>query len=397
MLRTPVLKAIIFYSVLGFIILLIGSRIVDWIFLREISEDLKLSSLLKELVLLAAIAFVTYFSIQFYQKHQQVKAINYQTLFNGNPNAIYVMEKQSLKILAVNEPMCKLYGYTEKEFLSMSALDIRPVEEHSRIKEFLAHFAELTSESGKWLHQKKNGECFYVQITFHAVSLLEKDTYLVMVTDISKSINDEKKINDLLLLYETVNKATNDVIWDYDLIADQLNWMQGYREIYGHEDDPATDSFWKMSNVHKDDRKGTIDFFTNVLINREKSWFAEYRYVCADGTVKHIADRGYLIFNAEGEPVRMIGAMQDVSNQKRYAQQLLNQNDQLREIAWINSHEVRRPLSNILGLVNLIKNSSTDREEVLQLIDLLDTSAKELDNAVVMINRQTMEDKAKSL
>jgi PAS domain S-box-containing protein len=382
---------------LGIIFLLAGNKIADWIFLKEADEGLKLLSLSKDLVLLVTVAFVTYFFIQFYQQHKQVTAINYQTLFNGNPNAIYVMEKQTLKILAVNEAMCKLYGYTEKEFLSMSALDIRPAEEHSRIKEFLEHFGELTNESGKWIHKKKNGERFHVQITFHSLSLLKKDTYLVMVTDISKSINDEKKINDLLHLYETVNKATNDVIWDYDLAADKLSWMQGYKETYGHEHDSGPNTFWEMNNVHAEDRQHTIDFFTNVVVNREKSWFAEYRYVCVDGTVKYIADRGYLIFNAEGEPSRMIGAMQDISNQKRYAQQLLNQNDQLREIAWINSHEVRRPLSNILGLVSLIKNSSDDREEMLQLIDLLDISAKELDEAVVMINRQTMEGEAKSL
>ncbi|PIG95617.1 hypothetical protein CS542_10660 [Pedobacter sp. IW39] len=43
-----------------------------------------------------------------------------------------------------------------------------------------------------------------------------------------------KKINDLLHLYETVSHATNDVIWDYDFVSDQLKWMQGYNETYGY-------------------------------------------------------------------------------------------------------------------------------------------------------------------
>jgi len=384
-------KITVFYLMLGLTALLIAESIIELSAMEATDTGIRKLTLYKDLSFLVVAAMIIYFSIGFYKKVHLTTELNYQQLFNGSPLPMYVMTKGTLKFLAVNEAMVKLYGFTESEFLQMDAFDIRPEEERNRIKVFLDEFGELTNESGRWLHQKKNGDCFYVQITFHYVPLIGEGAYLVMITDIDKSINDEKRINDLLLLYETVNKATNDVIWDYNILTDELTWMQGYFEIYGYSKESSPNSFWAMQKIHPDDREYVQQAFKNILADKRKEWSAEYRYICADGSVKYIRDRGYVIFNAAGEPARMIGAMQDIDKQKRFEQQLLSQNEQLKEIAWINSHQVRRPLSNILGLISLIRDSSVQDDDVRQLIELLAVSSKELNDAVILINRQTME------
>ena len=385
------LKIVVFYLMLGIIVLLVTESIISLLSLGNLNPGVKRLLLYRDLLFLAIAAIILYFSVRFYTKSYRTTELNYQKLFDGSPLPMYVMARGSLKILAVNEAMSKLYGYSENEFLQMTALNIRPAKEWDKIREFLNKFGELVNDSGRWLHQKKNGDLFYVQITFHSVPLIKQEAYLVMVTDLDKSISDEKKINDLLGLYETVNKATNDVIWDYDLINDSLKWMHGYYEKYGYSPEMSTNGFWAMKKIHPDDRDWVQREFLAVLENKRNDWSAEYRYICADGSVKFVRDKGYVIFNENDEPFRMIGAMQDIDKQKRFEEQLLGQNEQLKEIAWINSHEVRRPLSNILGLINLIRNSALKSEEMVELIELLEKSSKELDNAVILINRQTMD------
>lgn len=385
------IKAIIFYVITGTFILLIIECAFYWVSATADREELLKFDGYKDVGFLLTIILVSCFSFISYKRSYQYTAINYQKLFNGSPLPMYLMEKKSFKILGVNEAMVDLYGYSASEFLEMTALDIRPNMEHRRIVNFLTHYAELTVNSGNWLHKKKNGECFYVQIAFHSVPLNKNGAYLVMIKDIDRSINDEKRIKDLIHLYETVNKATNDVIWDYDLITDQITWMQGYSETYGYDKNNDLSGFWAMNKIHPEDRERVKRAFKNTLEQKRKDWFAEYRYLCADGSAKYVRDRGYVIFNQDNDAVRMIGALQDIDKQKKYEQQLLNQNDQLKEIAWINSHEVRRPLSNILGLVGLIKGVPETSAEVAQLIDLLAVSAEELDHAVIMVNRQTIE------
>jgi PAS domain S-box-containing protein len=388
----PLFKIIAFYLLLGITVLLLGHGLIDWTAIEKNHYSLMNFHVFLDVTFMVIGSFVIFFSIRFYQKDQETTALNYQKLFNTSPLAIYVMAKGSFKILSVNEAMTKLYGYTEQEFLQMTSFDIRPAQERERIKSFMDRYGEQDPESIVWLHQKKDGECFYVKTTFHPIPFKKNGAYLVMVVDIDKSIKDEKKINDLLHLYETVNHATNDVIWDYNFADDQLKWMQGYNETYGYATDTSPDIFGAMQKIHPDDRLLVMDSFKKIFTDKQKYFFAEYRYRCADGSFKYIRDRGYAIFDQDGEPIRMIGAMQDIDKQKKYEQQLLSQNEKLKEIAWLNSHQVRRPLSNIMGLISLIKDSASN-EDVLEFIDFLAVSSKELDDAVIMINKQTMEGK----
>jgi len=79
-----------------------------------------------------------------------------------------------------------------------------------------------------------------------------------------------------------------------------------------------------------------------------------------------------------------------VTERKKNEKQMIEQNDALREIARITSHEVRSPLSSILGLVNLIKSDLevAEREECMSL---LRESARQLDTLIHRINNHIIE------
>jgi PAS domain S-box-containing protein len=346
------------------------------------------TSLERTIVLMLVILFLLGVSVWFYFKSVNTATLSYQNLFNGSPIAIYIMAKGSLKILNVNKAMIKLYGYTEKEFLKMTALDIRPKEDHESFKQYVLKEKE-PDESGIALHQNKNGEKFYVRFNFHNIPLVKEDAILVMITDIDENLKNERRINELLNLYEAVNQATHDVIWDYDLPARKITWMQGFEELYGYTEENRPRDFNALTYVYHEDRATVKHYFGELMATKQKDWLLDYRFMCANGEVKYVRDRGLVVFNKAGEPIRLIGAMQDIDKQKRYEQQLLNRNEQLEEIAWINSHEVRRPLSNIIALAKLIKEYPNPSDEMSTLIDHLYNSSQELDNAVNLINKRT--------
>lgn len=68
------------------------------------------------------------------------------------------------------------------------------------------------------------------------------------------------------------------------------------------------------------------------------------------------------------------------------------QNALLKEFAFMNSHKVRRPLSSILGIINLMKEE-TDIEKLKELVDMVDGSAKEMDDIIFEINHNLQEEK----
>jgi len=213
---------------------------------------------------------------------------------------------------------------------------------------------------------------------------------------LNKQLRESRdSLNQLLDTHNLVTRATSDVAWDYDIVKDELKWLSGYGEVFGYAEDQdelvVKDAFWNMNRIHEDDRERLVSTFRKLLSEKQRKWIAEYRYQCKDGSFKYVQDRGYLILNGHNEPVRMLGAMQDIDLIKKYSLELELKNKKLGEIAWLNSHEIRRPLSNLLGLIPVVKAQVDDPEALLQLLDYVEQSAKELDETVHKINQGTSE------
>lgn len=233
----------------------------------------------------------------------------------------------------------------------------------------------------------------FLVISIASIVLIIKKRYsrlLIAEQSVNRQLSDSKEeLRRLLQNYNFVNKATNDCIWDYNILKDELRWVSGYLELFGYEDGSMIkNSFWQMQMIHPEDRERTISLFQELLKSKDQKWNAEYRYLCSDGSYKFVKDRGYLILNEEHEPIRMVGAIQDIHQIKTYQQQLELQNEKLKEIAWLNSHEIRRPLSNIIGVMPLLKDSLDDRDSLLQLMSMLEISTGELEQSIQKVNSQ---------
>ena len=86
------------------------------------------------------------------------------------------------------------------------------------------------------------------------------------------------------------------------------------------------------------------------------------------------------IINDEGVITGVNCIARDISEQKKQLLHIQNQNEMLREIAWIQSHKVRSPVANILGLVNLVDDC--DKEELIYILENLKEASKNLDNII---------------
>lgn len=84
--------------------------------------------------------------------------------------------------------------------------------------------------------------------------------------------------------------------------------------------------------------------------------------------------------------------LQDITELKKKQDTILKQNETLRKIAWEQSHQVRRPVANILGLCDLLQNYPQESEEMKKIyIDYLLQATRELDEIIHKIVEQTNE------
>jgi PAS domain S-box-containing protein len=111
--------------------------------------------------------------------------------------------------------------------------------------------------------------------------------------------------------------ATNDVMWDWDIVTNALWFSESYKTQLGHATWGDLDLTAWANNIHPEDAGRILDSVHATVENGEHFWSGEYRFRRADGFYVDMFDRGYVVFDGDGRPVRMIGAMLDLTNRKK--------------------------------------------------------------------------------
>ncbi len=153
------------------------------------------------------------------------------------------------------------------------------------------------------------------------ILLLERIASLVGVVIENRRAGQELK--QAMDRYDIVAKATSDTIWDWKIQEDNFIWNKGIQGVFGYaKEDVGTTSKWWFDRIHPEDSLRVSVKLYNFLEKKVEKWQDEYRFKCADGSYKFVFDRGFLIKNNEGKPIRMITSMQDVTKQKQENQRL---------------------------------------------------------------------------
>ncbi len=116
------------------------------------------------------------------------------------------------------------------------------------------------------------------------------------------------------------NRATNDVIWDWDVINDTQQWNEAGIKVFGWTEivEHPVNANWWVDRVHPEDKDRVHNTFFSVVNNSElDTWHDEYRFLKADGTYAYVMDRGFVLRDRKGKAVRMIGAMLDITGRKK--------------------------------------------------------------------------------
>ena len=115
----------------------------------------------------------------------------YSDLFHLSPQPMWVYEHGSFRFLDVNNAAVGRYGYSREEFLDMSIVDIRPLEETSRMERILqGPYPQVhTYLQGIHRHRTKNGEIIQVEQHSSAIPFKGKQAEVVLANDITERVN----------------------------------------------------------------------------------------------------------------------------------------------------------------------------------------------------------------
>ncbi len=149
--------------------------------------------------------------------------IKYRLLFEKNPQPMWFFELDTLNFLEVNDAAVEHYGYSRKEFLSMTIKAIRPKEDLELMVENLAIMMQKNRSLIFARHVKKNGEIVDVELTTVHVIWNGKKAIHIMVKDITEQKQAQEKLQDKRDILNKVLLKTSQFI---ESGIDEINYSE---------------------------------------------------------------------------------------------------------------------------------------------------------------------------
>jgi PAS domain S-box-containing protein len=298
------------------------------------------------------------------------------------------------KILYVNDAFVARTGYSSEEVIGLSPRLLQGPntrrDELDRIKTAMRRWQPVRAEL---INYTKAGQEFWLELDIFPIA--DKTGWFTHWASVERDITERKKIEERLFdsehRFKLIAKATADTIWDWNLLSDMLWWSDGIQTLFGYDvEELEQDSHSWTSRIHPEDVDHVVASISRTIESDTNNWVGEYRFRRSDGSYAHVVDRGFVIRAENGHAIRMVGGLTDVTQAKKIEMELkqleeMKRSQQVAELAnqakssflATMSHEIRTPISGVIGMVDVLHQTSLQNYQI-EMVDIIRDSANSL-------------------
>ncbi|TGL58320.1 PAS domain-containing sensor histidine kinase [Leptospira sarikeiensis] len=315
-----------------------------------------------------------------YENRLKQSEEKYRGLFQNNPQIMFVFERTSLNILAVNKTAIASYGYTEEEFLKMKISDLRPEEDRPFLFQAIKTLKEGQNSFPEMKHLRKDGTSMYLDIVSSPIRFHDMDSVLVSGMDVTERVKMQRENSFNLEVISQVNDAIISIdgeqnITYYNSYAAKLYEVEE-GECLGKHYTSMFSEDWISDQNYKEamedwDRDGASK---RELIHTLRSG----RKISVESNFKKIRAGGYLVPG-------LIMVNRDISEKveartslEEALVRLAKTNKELEQFAYIASHDLQEPLRTIASYLQLLERKFSEeiKPEMKEFIRVAVEAAK---------------------
>jgi two-component system, sporulation sensor kinase E len=302
----------------------------------------------------------------------------YKLLFESNPMPMWMIAKDDQTIIAANNAVANLYGYTREELLQIDVKTLRPPEDREKQLEGYKAEYNLIDKLRVIRHLKKDGTLMYVNLIAYDIIFEGRPVRLSLTNDITEKLKAELALKKSEANLQTILKTTDTIyaLFDSDLKIQAFNQraVEFVQERYHH----APGMGDRLTDYFPPEKYPQLTGFTREVLNGKNINY-EVDYPQDDGSVHWYYISLFPITNDNKEILGIMMSLYDITERKNAEQNLKEAYDRIQDhinsiknMAWKQSHLIRSPLANLKGLSLLLKDDPSNKKVLAYMEDELD-------------------------
>jgi len=251
-------------------------------------------------------------------------------LLHTTRDGFWVVDSEG-KMQDVNDAYCKLSGYTRDEFLTFRIGDVDAIENKLETQERILKIQKFGSDLFETIHRRKDGSHFEVEVSVNYLDLYG-GRFICFCRDITKRKQLERDLLEQKSQLQEAQRLTKVGSWELNLKDNSLSWSDEIFEIFEREKNANAFTYEDfLEFVHPDDRE-MVEKTYSLSLQNKTNYNVVHRLLFSDGRIKYVEERAENSFDSNGNPLRSMGTVQDITQQVLIQEELNQSNQRLKLI-----------------------------------------------------------------
>lgn len=317
------------------------------------------------------------------RKEIEDKLARNEQLFRGifTNVAIGIVEVDSHDVIvSVNDRICQILGYSREELMGKTVYDITFPEDRKvsySINDKI-HSGEIGIIDYEKRYLKSDNTPIWVHVTISGV-YDEQGKHVHSIGTVEDVTQKRKAVENLRQSESTLKQAgimANLGAWEMEIVSTEdqdqnpLHWSDQVFRIFGYEPGEIVPTSQLFFDRVPPEEHARIREALQKALRTGHSYTIEHRIIRTDGAVRNVIENAELVASDSAKVVRLIGAVQDITERKQAEEALKKKNEELTRFIYTVSHDLKSPLVTIKSFSKYLQEDIKSEDHQAQERDL---------------------------